>query len=52
MEAAFSQVSKQLKGLGGGGGRGVLCLYAFQDFFSSISFTCDWIQKNGLISLQ
>lgn len=44
MEAAFSQVGKQLKGLGGGGG-GVVCLYAFQELFSSISFSCDWIQK-------
>ena len=49
MEAAFSQVGKQLKGLGGGGG--VVCLYAFQELFSSFSFSCDWIQKNGLISL-
>ena len=48
MEAAFSQVGKQLKGLGGGG---VVCLYEFQELFDSISFSCDWIQKNGVISL-
>ena len=45
MEAAFSQVGKQLKGRGWGGGGGVVCLYAFQELFSSISFSCDWIQK-------
>ena len=39
MEAAFSQVGKQLKG-----GGGVVCLYAFQELFSSISFSCDWMQ--------
>ena len=50
MEAAFGQVGKQHKGLGGGGG-GVVCLYEFQELFGSISFSCDWIQKNGLISL-
>lgn len=48
MEAAFSQVGKQLKGPRGGG---VVCLYEFQELFGSISFSCDWIQKNGLISL-
>lgn len=42
MEAAFGQVGKQLKGVGEGG---VVCLYAFQELFRSISFSCDWIQK-------
>ena len=46
MEAAFCQVGKRLKG-----GGGIVCLNAFQELFSSISFSCDWIQKNGLISL-
>ena len=41
MEAAFCQVGKQLKGRGGGG---IVCLYAFQELFSSISFSCGWMQ--------